>query len=195
MKRRWVFVGCALVIALLLSAAATTAATSLFGTRFKAGETVQFSVEDSTTWWWGCSTCEQSLVLGWRITNTLGQAVYSVVHDAPVSAATWLGTWTQTRLDGTAVSPGQYILYVDTSVGTMSRCFTISDPCGCGYGYGYYAAPGCSSCTSCDQLTSITTCGRRTSLVFVGACTNVNPFFGLFGGCYSSPCTGCSTCP
>jgi len=188
-KRRWVFVGCALVIALLLSAVAANAATSLFGTRFNVGETVQFKIEDSTTWWWGCcSCCSESLVLGWRITDVSGVPLYSVVHDAPVSSSSWLGTWSQTKLDGTAVSLGQYILYVDTSLGTVSRCFSIYDPCSC-----------CNPCLSCvcEHVTSITSCSCRTSLVFVDTCTNCFPFFGLFcGGCYCSPCTtGCWSCP
>ena len=97
------------------------------------GETVQFKVEDSTTWWWGCCCpCEDTLIYGWRITDLAGVSVYSVGHDAAVSAGTWVGTWNQTKLDGTAASAGQYMLVVDTSVGTLSRCFTIYDPCGCG---------------------------------------------------------------
>jgi hypothetical protein len=182
-KRRWVFVGCALVTALLLSAVAASAATSLFGTRFNVGETVQFRIEDSTTWWWGCCSCTESLVLSWRITDVSGVPLYSVVHDAPVPSSSWLGTWSQTRLDGTPVPVGQYILYVDTSAGTMSRCFSIYDRCSC-----------CNPCTSCvcEHVTSITSCACRTSLVFVDTCTNCLPFFGVFG-CFSSPCcSGCS---
>ena len=185
-KRRWVLVGCALVLSLALAAVAAQGATSLFGTRFNVGEEIQFKIEDSTTWWWGCCSCEETLVLGWRIANLSGVALYSVVHDAPVGASVWLGSWNQAKLDGTAVSAGQYMLVVDTSAGTLSRCFSIYDPCGCW---------SCNSCTSCacEHVTSITTCACKTSLVFVDPCsTNCFPFFGLFG-CCSSPCGG--TCP
>ena len=179
MKRRWLLVGCVLVMSLVLSAVAATAATSLFGTRFNVGETLQFKVEDSSTWWWGCCcSCEESLIYGWRITDIGGQSIYSVVHDAPVPASMWLGTWNQTKLDGTAASAAQYMLVVDTSVGTLSRCFTIYNPCSC-----------CNPCYSCvcQHVTSITSCACRSSLVFVDTCTNCFPFFGLFG-CCSSPC-------
>ena len=184
MRRRWVFVGYALVIALLLSTVAAPAATTLFGTRFRAGETVQFKVEDSTTWWWGCCACEGTQILGWRVANLSGVSVYSVIHDAPVAASVWAGSWNQIQMDGTAVSAGQYILYVDTSVGTLSRCFTIYDPCGCGM--------PCSTCSSCvcEQVSSITNCACKATLVFIDTCTSCFPFFGLFGGCCSSPC-GC----
>lgn len=179
MKRRWLLVGCVLVLSLVLSAVAATAATSLFGTRFNVRETVQFRVEDSTTWWWGCCCpCDETLVYGWRIVDLGGQSLYSVEHDAAVPASTWLGTWNQTKLDGTAASTGQYMLVVDTSAGMLSRCFTIYDSCSY-----------CNSCYSCvcEHVTSITNCACRTSLVFVDTCTNCLPFFSLFG-CCSSPC-------
>ena len=186
MKRRWVFVGCVLVIALFLSSIAASSAT-LFGTRFRVGEGIQFQIEDSSTWFWGCCccSCETTTVLGWRITNTSGQTVYSVVHDAPVSSTVWMGSWEQATVEGGAVSTGQYILYVDTSAGTLSRCFTIYDPCN-------YCRP-CYSCV-CEQVSSITDCGCKTSLVFVDSCTTgCFPFFGIFGSCGScgsSPCGG-----
>jgi len=175
-----------LVLSLALGAVAAHGATSLFGTRFNVGEEIQFKVEDTTTWWWGCCSCEETLVLGWRITNLSGTMLYSVVHDAPVGAGVWLGSWNQKKLDGTAASTGQYMLVVDTSAGTLSRCFSIYDPCGCS---------SCNSCMSCvcEHVTSITSCACKTSLVFVDPCSmNCFPFFGLFG-CCSSPCA--RTCP
>ena len=185
-RRRWVSVGGVLVIALVLSCVAASAATSLFGTRFRAGETIQFQVEDSSSWVWGCCgccSCETTTILGWRIMDMAGQAIYSVVHDAPVSASVWLGTWEQTKIDGMAAASGQYILYVDTSVGTLSRCFSIYDPCDC-----------CRTCYSCvcDHVSSITECGCKASLVFVDSCTTgcFFPFFGLFGGCWTASCSG-----
>jgi len=189
-RRRWVTVGCVLVIAVFLSSVAATAATSLFGTRFRAGETIQFEIEDSTTWFWGgaccCCSCTTTTIFGWRITDTAGQTIYSVVHDAPVSSTMWTGNWGQTNVDGTAVPSGQYTLYVDTSVGTLSRCLTIYDPCAC-----------CNPCYSCgcNQVASVVECGCKATLVFVDTCTGCFPFFGLFGcGCYSSPCWG-GCCP
>jgi hypothetical protein len=186
-KRRWVLVGCALVLSVALAAVATQAATTLFGTRFNVGEEIQFKVEDSTTWWWGCCCpCEDTSILGWRITNLSGIVVYSVIHDAPVAASVWLGAWNQTDINGTAVGAGQYMLVVDTTAGTLSRCFSIYDPCGCG------PCTTCYSC-ACEQVSSISSCACKTSLVFVDTCTNCFPFFfGLFG-CCSSPCT--SGCP
>jgi len=184
-KRRWVFVGSVLVIALLLSSVAATSATTLFGTRFKVGETIQFNVEDSSTWLWGCCccSCETTTILGWRIMDVGGQSVYSVVHDAPVSANVWMGSWGQTMVDGSVVSTGQYVLYVDTSAGTLSRCFSIYDPCDC-------CGP-CYSC-SCQQVTSITDCGCKASLLFVDSCTSgCFPFFGIFGVCGSACSGGC----
>ena len=185
MKRRWVLVGCAVVLSLALVAVAASAATSLFGTRFNVGEEIQFKVEDSTTWWWGCCACEETLILGWRVTTLDGIAVYSVVHDAPVAASVWQGSWNQTGLDGLAIAAGQYMLVVDTSAGTLSRCFSIYDPCGC------RPCTSCSSCV-CESVSSVTNCYCKTTLVFVDTCTNCFPFFGLFG-CCSSPCT--SSCP
>jgi hypothetical protein len=184
-RRRWVSVGCVLVIALFLSSVAATAATSLFGTRFKAGETIQFEVEDSTMWSWGCCccSCTTTSILGWRIMDTAGQTIYSVVHDAPVNSTVWTGSWAQMNVVGSAVPSGQYVLYVDTSIGTLSRCFTIYDPCAC------CGSGTCYSCV-CDQVSSITDCRCKATLVFVDTCTSgCFPFFGLFG-CYSSPCGG-----
>ena len=192
MKRRLTLVGGSLLVLVVLLSLVGTGATSstLFGTRFKVGETIQFKVEDTTTWWWGCCACEDSVVLGWRITNSAGQNVYAVIHDAPVPSSAWQGSWTQMDSLGVAVSAGQYVLYVDTSAGTLSRCFTLYDPCN----------PWCSSCSSCscEQVTSITNCSCRTTLVFVDTCTSgCFPLFGWFGSCGScaSPCSSCSSCP
>jgi len=172
------------VLVVLLAVVATTAsATSLFGTRFKVGTEIQFRVEDETTaWWWGCCnccSCTPSQILGWRIASATGQVVYSVVHDAPVPAASWLGSWKQLDANGAAAAVGQYILYVDTSAGTLSRCFSLYDPCGCNTCW----SP-CLSCT-CQEVATITNCSCQTDLVFVDTCTNgCWPFFSFFGcGC------------
>jgi len=154
-------------------------------TRFKLGESIQFRVDDSTTWFWGCCSCPETLVLGWRVVTTSEQVTYSVIHDAPVSASTWLGTWTQVDIAGIAVPAGQYKLYVDTSVGTLSLCFTLYDPCACSW-------CGCTTCCACDDVSIITNCGCRTALVLANSCQT---------GCFSFPffwgwgCCGCPTCP
>ena len=185
MRHRWALVVCTLVLSLAVASVVATPATTLFGTRYQVGETIVFEVQDSTTWWWGCCSCEATQIFGWRILDGNGMTVYSVIHDAPVSASIWQGSWTQIHADGTAVAGGQYTLYVDTSLGTLSRCLTIYDPCGCGS-----ACSSCSSC-GCEQLSSITSCSCKASLVFVDTSPCVFPFFGLFGGCCSNPC-GCS---
>lgn len=238
MRRRWISVVCVLAAVCLLAVVAATAASStLSGTRFKLGETIQFQVQDTTTWWWGCCAISESLILGWRIVDSTGQAVYSVVHDAPVAASLWQGTWLQmdtsqvravaaatavasaeaeaeataeATAEASAVASAQalavsqsaagaaahataavgaYTLYVDTSVGTLSRCFTIYDPCTrCGW------TPACRTC-ACNQVTSITGCASRTTLVFVNTSrSRCVSLFGWFGSC-SSPCNPCTTCP
>ena len=179
--KRWAVVAC--VLALLVgSFAASATSSSLFGSRFKLGTEIQFRVQDNTTWWWGCCSCSESQILGWRVTTSSGLVVYSVVHDAPVPASAWAGTWTQVDINAKAVASGQYVLYVDTSVGTLSRCFTLYDPCG-----------GCSSCSTpcwscaCQEVSTITTCSCQTTLVFVDTCTTgCLPFFGWLG------CSSCS---
>lgn len=186
MRRRWAWTVGLLVVALCVAGVVATPATTLFGTRFQVGETVVFQVEDSTTWWWGCCACDTTQVLGWRIIDANGMTVYSVIHDAPVASSIWQGSWTQIYADGSAVAAGRYSLYVDTSLGTLSRCFTIYDPCGCAS-----ACTSCNSCT-CEQVTTISSCSCRVSLVFVDQSACVFPFFGLFGGCYSS--SSCGSC-
>jgi hypothetical protein len=175
-----VSIGVLSLVVLLVASFVALPATS---TRFKLGEDVAFHVNDSTTWFWGCCTCEATLVLGWRIVSSMEQVIYSVVHDAPVASSTWIGTWGQIDSTGAAVPAGQYKLYVDTSVGTLSRCFTLYDPCGCGW---------CHPCTACacEDVSSITTCACRASLVF-NACQTGCFSFPLFWGWSSCGCTNC----
>lgn len=183
------YVGIAVLLLVLAVTAGAVAATStVYGTWFKAGETVQFKIEDSTIWWWGCCSCQESSVLGWHITDSAGRTIYNAVNDAPVPASSWVGTWTQVDADDNPVGSGRYMLYVDTSVGTLSRCFTIYDPCGCNYQY------RCNACT-CEELPSITDCACKTTLVFIDTSQNCCfPFFWWFG-CCSSPCNSCSGSP
>lgn len=180
MKRRWALFGVLLSVLLVGSLIAFPASS----TRFKLGEQIQFRVEDSATWFWGCCCeCVDSAVLGWRIVTTSEQTIYSVVHDAPVSASAWIGSWNQLDSGGTAVPAGQYKLVVDTSVGTLSRCFTVYDPCAC---WGW-----CNPCTTCacNDMAVITDCACRTKLVFVDPCQpGCFPLFWGWG-------CGCSSCP
>lgn len=188
MKRRWVFVGCVLLSALLFVSLAGFG-WSLLGNRYKIGDTITFEVQDSTTWWWGCCSCTETLVLGWRISNSAQQTLYSVVLDAPVSASFWQGSWDQVDATGLAVAAGQYKLFVDTSAGTLSRCFSTYDPCGCA---GCYSP--CSSC-ACEEYGSITNCACRASLVFVSNCqVGCFPLFWWGSCCGSSVTAGCG-CP
>jgi len=194
-RSKWVRIGCVAVF-LSLAVGSAAMASSPFGTSFNLGEEIQFKIDDSTTWLWGCCSgccCEDSLVRGWRIANASGQVVYSVIHDAPVSSAIWQGSWTQLDMNNISVPVGDYKLYVDTSVGTLSRCFTLRDPCNC-----YNRCNWCtSSCTYCEDVSSISECGCRTTLVFVedDACASgCFPFF-WWGSCSSNTNCGCWSCP
>lgn len=188
MRSKWARISW-VILFLSLMVGSAAMASSLFGTSYDLGEEIQFKVNDSTTWLWGCCSCEESLVLGWRIVNTSEQVVYSVIHDAPVPSSLWQGSWLQLDLNGAAVAAGQYKLYVDTSVGTLSRCFTVRDPCACSWCY----SP-CTTCV-CEEIASITTCACRTALVFVEDCVpGCFPFF-LWGCSSTSTSTGCSSCP
>jgi len=186
--KRWAVVACVLAL-LLASFAASATSSSLFGSRFKLGTEIQFKVQDSTTWWRGCCSCSEAQILGWRVTTSSGLVVYSVVHDAAVPASAWVGTWAQIDVNAKAAASGSYVLYVDTSAGTLSRCFTLYDPCGCSS-----CSTPCWSC-ACQDVSTITTCSCQTTLVFVDTCTTgCLPFFGWFG-CSSSPCSGGSGHP
>jgi len=184
-RGKWAVVGGVLLLALLVSSVVAFSATA---TRFRAGTDIQFRVQDSSTWFWGCCgccACEDTLVLGWRVVTTAEQVMYSVVHDAPVSASAWLGRWNQLDSAGGAVPTGQYKLYVDTSIGTLMRCFTLYDPCACSW------CNPCSTC-ACTDVASITSCACRTNLVFVDSCSTGCFTFPLFWGW---GCGGCSSCP
>ena len=189
--KKWARLGCVLVVILSVVAVAASAWTSssLFGTKFKVGQEIAFKVENASNWWWNpCSCgscCPDVTVLGWRVASSAGVTVYSVIHDAPVSTSLWQGTWTQIDAAAVAVAAGAYTLYVDTSAGTLTRCFTIYDPCNrC-----VSCVPSCVSC--CQDMSSISNCGCRTTLVFVDTCVSGGCFFPFFGlcGCGSTPCT------
>ena len=199
MRCKLSWVGVILVGIVLLSAVAASADTGLFwGTaRYKVGEAVVFKITTESTCWWCCSSCGQPAcpdvtVSGWQVADSSGKVVYKVVFDAPVPVATWQGTWSQ--LDGTqkAVAVGYYSLGVDTSVGALSLCFRIYDPCGCG-------SCGWWSCCNCEEHPSITSCTCKTTLVFVPPESSCGCGQGLFGWLFGLGCgcgCGCSgNCP
>ena len=161
------------VIGLVLLAVAVSATASAFSTsygRYKLGETILFKIEDQQRCGWGCCcnccqpACTQTQVLGWRIADSSGNIVYSMVYDVAVLASTWQGSWSQVDSVGAAVAAGSFTLYVDTSAGTLSRCLYLYDPC-CGCCWGW------SRC-GCGQKTTITNCCCSTSLVFVQQSTS-----------------------
>jgi hypothetical protein len=188
--KRWWMRGSIVLLALLMMAAVVGEATTSYSTwsgRYRVGETVLFKVEDeSSGWWWGCCcqcTCSETQVLGWHIANSSGQTIYTVVHDAPVAASLWQGSWTQIDSTGMAVPAGEYMLYVDTSVGTLSRSFRLYDPCSC---YGCWG--GWWNCNRCNETATITTnCYCRTSLVLLKELSD------CCGPTFRWPC--CSNCP
>lgn len=165
MKHSFVRATVVLFVVLILSAIAVQAGstyTSWTG-RYKLGETVVFKVQDSGGGWWTCgqcNTCAASQVLGWHIADSSGKIIYKVVHDTPVPSSSWQGTWKQVDVNGAAVAAGSYTLYVDTSVGTLTRFIKLYDPCNsCTWSWGW-------SCNTCqEKATIVTNCYCRTSLV------------------------------
>jgi hypothetical protein len=185
-RRRWIAIGSALLCVVVL-VSLVGGAWTLSGTRFRAGQQITFEIQDTTTWFWGCccNCCEETLVLGWRIVDASELTLHSVALQQPAYASMWQGTWNQIDANGVAVSAGQYKLYVDTSAGTLSRCFTVYDPCSC--------TSWCSACncTVCEDVDCITDCACKVSLVFVDNCSPcIFPFF-WWGCCGSSTDCGC----
>jgi len=194
--KRWSTWAIALCITLVVLAGigAQAATSSTLGAgRYKLGEAIVFEVRTSSTSWWSCSSCCQPActdpqVLGWRVENASGGTVYAVIHDGPVAASTWEGTWDQKDSAGAAVAAGTYTLYVDTSVGTLSYCLRIYDPCGC-------CSWSWTSCP-CQARSTITNCSCKTSLVLSagsGGCSSLFSWW-PWGGCGCSSCSGCSGC-
>ncbi len=165
--KRWCLRGSVvlvLVVLLMVAGLAGEAAMRRSSERYRLGEAVLFKVEDGTTgWWWGrcCQPpCSVSQVFGWRIADSTGQTIYAVVHDVPVAASIWQGSWTQIRSTGEAVPAGEYMLYVDTSVGTLSRSFRVYDPCCYGH-WGWWR--NCNWCGTTSTI--VTNCFCRTTLI------------------------------
>jgi len=180
-KKRFVW-GSAVVIGVVLLAITASATASAFSTsygRYKLGEAILFRIEDQQrgSWGWGCCcnccqpACTATQVLGWRIADASGNVVYSVMHDLPVVASTWQGSWSQVNSVGIAVAAASYTLYVDTSAGTLSRCLYLYDPCCGGCGCWGWSGCGWSRC-GCGQQATITNCCCTTRLVFVQQSTS-----------------------
>lgn len=193
--KRWSTWAIALCISLVVLAGigAEAATSSTLGAgRYKLGETILFEVKTSSTAWWSCSSCCQPActdpqVLGWRVENASGATVYAVIHDGPVAASTWDGSWDQKDSAGAAVPAGTYTLYVDTSVGTLSYCLRLYDPCGC------CSWSWTTSTCPCEARSTITNCTCKTSLVLGPASCGCSSLFSWWpwGGCGCSSCSGC----
>ncbi len=168
MRKRFVWSGVVLVGLVVIAAVVGAASTSssVWSGRYRVGETVLFKVEDQKVFCWCCCCCQpacpETQVLGWHIADSSGEGIYSVVHDAPVPASIWQGSWSQINSLGAFVAPGYYTLYVDTSVGTLTRYLCLYDPCSCCWSLGC-----CWSCYPCGQTSTITDCCCRASLVWV----------------------------
>lgn len=160
MRQRWVWLGVALLVVGVCAQVAIAGSSGLFGDRYDVGELIQFRVVDETSWWWGCCppTCATSEVYGWRVAHAGGSIVFGVEFDVALPSSGWVGNWAQVDLNGLPVPAGTYILYVDTSVGTLSRCFRIVDPC---------CWDLCWWCCSCEANPCITQCQCMTSLEWV----------------------------
>jgi len=189
-KKRFVWPGVVLVgflVVVAVMGAASTPSSVWYG-RYRVGETVLFKVEDQKVFCWCCCccqpTCPETQVLGWHVSDSSGGIIYSVVNDEPVPASIWQGSWSQINSLGASVAAGYYILYVDISVGTLSRCLYLYDPC-CGCCWGWSSC-GWSRC-GCGSQSTITSCCGRTSLVWV---EEEQPCCHLF---FQWPC--CSSCP
>ncbi len=167
MKHRWIGASVLLVgLVLVVTLTATATTYSNWSGNYKLGETVLFKVNSQQLWWWGCCCCNQQptcptvQISGWHVADSTGKTVYKVVFDQPVAATSWQGSWGQVDSSNKAVPAGYYMLYVDTSVGTLSHYIRIYDPCSCCWSW-YW------SCNACGEVPSITNCGCRTSLVLL----------------------------
>ncbi|HDJ30321.1 MAG TPA: hypothetical protein ENF29_04645 [Candidatus Acetothermia bacterium] len=169
MKHRWAWVSIALVVMVLVATMAATATTySNWSGKYRVGETVLFKVDTEQFWWWGCCccccnqqpACPAVQISGWHVADSTGKTIYQVVFDTPVDASGWQGSWGQVDSSNAAVPAGYYTLYVDTTVGTLSRHIQIYDPCNCCWSWSW-------NCNTCTEVASITNCGCRTSLVLL----------------------------
>jgi len=170
--KQWSTRGSIVLLVLLMTVVVVGQATTTTSSGcYEVGELIQFKVQDTTRgWWWGgccCEcTCDETQVTGWHIANSSGETTFEVLHDdenGPVAASIWQANWAQIDSSGVTVPPGEYTLYVDTSVGTLSHSLQVYDPCSyCGYCNFFW------HCNWCDKTsTIITNCSCKTSLVLL----------------------------
>ena len=189
MAKRLVLAAVTLAL-LVLMVGSTATAGSLFDRatmKYRVGDAVLFRVETRKSCCCCCCSCADTEVLGWQVVDACGQLVHTMEYDPPGLSSTWEGTWTQIDLSGTQVPSGYYKLYVDTSAGTISRCFKIYNPCSCCCWSSCWCRDLCSwwSRCSCRENPTIKHCCCRVSLELVaetGTC------------CLSSCWLGCSPC-
>ena len=182
MKSKWVrsYVLVGLVLGCVIFGSVGMAASSRSG-GYRLGEPIAFMIEDQKTWGWCCccSTCQDTQILGWYVVDSDGDTVYSVEFDPVGYASDWDGTWLQTDYSSTSVPAGSYTLYVETSVGILSRSLRLYDPCSrcCGWNrcWGYGRCWGWR-CGSCSEVATISHCCCRTSLVLIQAETSCCSF-------------------
>jgi len=187
MMRRFIQLSACVVVTLAVVAPGAMAAATT-AERYEIGTMITFAVETRDTCWWCGCCCDPACdaeVAAWHVADASGVWIYSVVHDAPVTAANWQGTWSQTDATGVQLAAGIYSLVVDTTGGRLSRCIELVDPC---------TTPCWSPCRwwnsccfrsrRCTETASLMTCCCEVSLVFVDEPSDCFPF--------SWPC---STCP
>lgn len=173
MKSWWVRGSVVLVVLVLFATIAGAGASSCSTrcTSYRLGEPIVFMVKDQkTSGWCCCCTCPDTQILGWYVVDSDGDTVNSLEFDPVGYASDWDGTWFQTEDTGEPVPVGTYTLYVETSVGLLSRSFRLYDPCGCCSGcnccWGYSRCWGWR-CGTCGQVATITHGCCRASLVLV----------------------------
>jgi hypothetical protein len=182
--KRWlVWGGFVLVSLVMLLAVAGAGASSLSITRYAVGESVLFQIETQNTCWWSCCgccncACPEIQVSGWRVVDGGGTIVYAVSLEAPIAVPAWTGSWNQANTSGVPVAAGNYVLYVDTTVGMLSRSFLIYDPCCCCWGWLW-------PCFTCEEASRITQCCCRITLTLSHEQRPCSP-------CSWPCCSGCS---
>lgn len=166
----WAFV---ILVGIILAITVTSAASSSssYNVKYRLGEALIFRVVNQAVNCC-CQPSSTTQILGWRITDSCGKVIHSVVYAAPIPASSWQGRWPEVDIAAvgkaeaqveastpgavyqawqkamstyekywkgveTRVSPGCYVLYVDTSAGTLSRCLRLYDSTNPHPGRGY----------------------------------------------------------
>ena len=188
--KSWLGVTGAMLVGLVLFAAVLSVAADASTVRYRVGQMLLFRIQKQPTNSCCCQPGPEIQVFGWRITDSCGKVIHSVVYTAPIPASSWQGRWPEVDITAvdeaeaqveasapgavyqawqkamstyeeywkgieTPISPGCYILFVDTSVGTLSRCLRLYDtvnPC-----------QPCAYCP-CEQPIIRTSCYCRATL-------------------------------